>query len=163
MDCAFRRPADRCLVGIAFSSKQSDGRDNHAVEEVAALRRLLLNESRLQRMGRVVRAEPFERRYRSIDHSAEWDRTGTLSMVVDQDSASAALAWSTSVFRTVLTEVVAKNEEEGRLRISGNALFAAVDTNGNFTRPTQHGAISMQRKSATVTFSSAGPRASAGA
>src|SRR5215467_12133371 len=65
---------------------------DHAVDAVAALRRLLLDESALHRMRLLRRAEPFERHDLLLRRDLrQWRNAGTHCLAVDMHRAGAAL------------------------------------------------------------------------
>src|SRR2546422_10234615 len=74
---------------------------DHAVDAVATLRRLRLDERGLDRMGLCDRAEPLERRHRSAGDRLDRRHARADRLAVDDDRARAALGQAAAELRAV--------------------------------------------------------------
>src|SRR5207237_9690693 len=93
------------------------GRRGHddAVDAVATLHRLLLEERLLERMGLLDRAESLERRDGTADRCRHWGDAGADSVAVQVDGAGAALREAATEARAVQLQLVAQHIKERRV------------------------------------------------
>src|SRR5262249_14985017 len=86
------RLVERRYARILVLREQRDGPDDHAVEAIAALRRLFVDEGLLHRRWLVGTAEALERHDLSRSDRREFDLAGKHRFAVQQHHAGAALA-----------------------------------------------------------------------
>ena len=110
---------------------------DHAARAVAALRGLLGDEGRLQRIRFVRAAEAFYRRHPPARDSADRDHAGARRPIVDEDRAAAALPEPASQLRAGEPERTAKRVEQWLAGVpGGQRSWASVDAKrvgGHFT------------------------------
>src|SRR5260370_27505752 len=94
-----------------FIEERFRGHD-HAVHAVTALRGLLFDEGRLQRVRMLERAQAFERGDAAVLRAADGNAAGAHSVSVHDDGARAALAESAPESGAVQFEVIAQDIEE---------------------------------------------------
>src|SRR5262245_44207924 len=97
--------------------KQIGGHHDHAVDAVAALRGLLVDEGLLQRMQLVEGAEPLDCYNLLFPNILNRRHTGARWLSVKQHGAGATLPKATSKLRTVKSEIVAKHIKQRRVRL----------------------------------------------
>ena len=90
-EIAGQRLAHVGLGRLRLAVEQFLGRHDHAVDAVAALRGLLVDEGLLQRMRLVDRAEPFDGGDLGVAERADRGDAGAHRLAVDQHRAGAAL------------------------------------------------------------------------
>jgi hypothetical protein len=117
---------DICLCSIGLAAEKSCHRDNHAVQAIATLRGLFLDESILDEMQAVNCSKAFEGQDLSSLDSARFYRARTHRTTVDKHGARAALAKSASVFGTVEPEIVAEDEQERGIRRKLQDVFGPI-------------------------------------
>src|SRR5262249_53780939 len=93
------------LRGPAILLQKGAGRHDHAHGAVPALRRLLRDERRLNRIRPLGRAEPLDRDDRAADGAAHRYRARADGLAVEMDGARAALAEPASELRPGQPEV----------------------------------------------------------
>jgi hypothetical protein len=121
-----KRLSDFGSVRVRVSVKQRLCGHDHSVDTVAALRRLLGDESLLQWMQLVDGTEPFERDHRGIAHARQWQHAGTDRLGADDRGARAALRKAAPEFRSVEAEIVAQNVKQRRLAVGRDGVFGGV-------------------------------------
>ena len=87
-----KRQPDLGLGGLFFAVEQRLGQHDHSGDTVAALRRLLSDESSLKRVRLLDGADAFERRDLRLHERADWRDAGPHWGAVDEHRAGAALA-----------------------------------------------------------------------
>src|ERR1700758_2736377 len=107
--------ADLLLRGVRGVAQQRRRSHDPAVEAIAALRHLLGDESCLQRMRLVRRAEPGEGRKLGPGRRRYRQRAGPRRRTVDMDGARPALREPTAEMRIVEAELIAQHVEERRI------------------------------------------------
>src|SRR3954449_5183349 len=112
--------------GPRVDRKQRLGGHDHAVEAVAALRGLLVDESLLHHIRLVAGAEPLERHDVAAAAAADRNDAGARRRAIDQDSAGAAFTEAATVFRTVEREIVAQHVEQRRVSRRSDLVDPAV-------------------------------------
>src|SRR5215470_14005552 len=112
----------RSGVGV----EQRFGGHDHAVDAIAALKRLFIDESFLQRMKLLCRSESFQSRHRAIANGLNFGHAGTDGFTVHDDRTSAALSEAATEFRPVQLEIVAQNVKQRSVGIDFDDLFFAV-------------------------------------
>src|SRR4029453_4126499 len=114
-------------------------RHDHAIDAVAALRRLLLDEGTLQRMRFVERADAFYRRYLLFRGRADWGDGGTPPLPVDEHGAGTALCEPAAELRAIELEIVAKHIEQRRVRSRRNRTAHPIyfEADGHAWSPTR--------------------------
>src|SRR5262249_47439489 len=100
-EIARERLLDFGVGGLGIRVEQRLGADDEAVDAVAALERLLLDERLLQGMRIFRRAEAFERRDRAAADVLHLQRAGAHRLAVDEDGARAALREAAAELRPV--------------------------------------------------------------
>src|SRR5688572_19441324 len=114
----------RALVG----REQRGGFHDHAVDAVAALHRLLLDEGLLQRVRPLRGAQPFERDDLLAGGRGHGEATGAHGFSVHVHRTSAALREAAAKARAVEIEIVAQRVEQRHLRIvDAQVVRLAVD------------------------------------
>jgi len=108
---------DLAVAGLGIFIEQRFGSHNHAVDAVAALHRLLVDEGLLDFVHLLSRAQAFEGSDRAILGGAHLGHAGTDGVTVHDDGASAALRHTAAVFGSVELEIVAQDVEQRRFRI----------------------------------------------
>jgi len=111
---------------LRVDREQRLGGHDHAVEAVAALRGLLVDESLLHHVRLVACAEAFERHDVAPGATADRNDAGAGGHAIDQDSAGAAFTQAATVFRAVESEVVAQHIEQRRLALCRDVVDPAV-------------------------------------
>jgi len=124
---ASERRAHVLLARSRVAVEQLFRRHNHAVDAVAALGGLLVDEGLLQRVQFAWRAEAFDRRDLASRYRADRRDAGTDRLAIDQHRASAALRQAAAEFGAVELEVVAQHVEQRRVRLSGNRTAHPID------------------------------------
>src|SRR5262245_28673443 len=116
-------------VGRARRPRIEEGRrlHHHAVDAVAALRRLLVDERPLHRRGLPGCSQALQRDHLARAHPGDGERAGPHRFAVDQHGARAALGQPTAVLRTVQGEVVAEDVEERGVRLDIHLVGLPVD------------------------------------
>ena len=107
--------------------QQRLGRDDHAVEAIAALRGLLVDEGLLHGIGVLARAEAFERHNVAAGAALDRDHAGARRDAVDQHGAGAAFAEPAAIFRSVQFEIVAQHIKQGGVGRGVDVMGFAVD------------------------------------
>src|SRR5262249_33812048 len=102
-------------------------RHDHAIDAVAALRRLLRDESLLEGMRLIERAHSFDRGDLTRCHRADRGDAGTHGLAIDEHGTGAALRQPAAEFRAVELEIVAKHVEQRRVRLGGNRAAHPID------------------------------------
>ncbi len=117
-------------LGFLFLARNAADFHDHAVDAVAALRGLLVDEGFLHRMQFLRRAEAFQRHHLLLRvHGRQRRDAGADRGAVDMDSAGAALAKPAAEARAVKLKVVAQHIEQRHLRV----VVADRDTRLPFT------------------------------
>src|SRR5207245_2192976 len=110
-EVARERRADLTLSRARRLLQQRRRGHDHAVDAVAALDRLFLDEGLLERMGFLDRAESLERRDGTADRSRHRGDAGADGVTVQVDGAGAALREAATEARAVELELVAQDVE----------------------------------------------------
>jgi hypothetical protein len=110
------RLSDIRLCSIGLVGEKSGHSDDHAVQAIATLRGLFLDESILDKVQVVNCSKAFEGHDLSSLDSACFDSARTHRTTVDKDRTRAALTKSTSVFGAVEPKIVAEDEQERGIR-----------------------------------------------
>src|SRR5262245_10843896 len=114
-------------VRLRIAVEQLLGGHDHAIGTVAALRRLLLDERRLQWMRVRDRAETFAGGDLARRDRADRGDAGARGLAVDQHGAGAALRQSAAELGAVELEIVAQHVEQRRVGLGRNRAAHAVD------------------------------------
>src|SRR5262245_46712964 len=114
------------LGGMRVDRKQRLGAHDHAVEAVAALRGLFLDEGLLHRIRPLARAETFQRHDVAPGAAFDRDHAGTRGDAVDQHGAGAAFAEPAAIFRSVEFEIVAQHVEQSGVWRGVDVVIPAV-------------------------------------
>ncbi len=126
-----QRRADLGVGRARPGVEQRDRRDDHAVQAVAALRRLRVDERLLDAMQRaaatLVRGQAFERGHGASVDAVRGDHARARDPAVDEHGARAALAEAAAVLRAVERKVVAQHVQQRRARRRVEPHRAAVD------------------------------------
>jgi hypothetical protein len=129
--------AGECFLDIGFARLAVGGEEgrrlhDHAVDAVAALHRLLLDECPLQRVQVFLRAQPFERHNLVVvAERGQWRHTGAHRPAVHMDRAGAALRQTAAEARPVQSEIVAQHIKQRHVRVVDAGRDAlAVDVQG---------------------------------
>jgi hypothetical protein len=120
---------DVLVARIAIAIQQGFGGHDHAVRAVAALGGLLVDESSLQRMRLLQRAQSLESGDRISPDVSERDgaRPGELS--ADQRGTSTALAEAAAEFGAVQSEIVPQHVEQRSIVGGVDHMALAIDVN----------------------------------
>ena len=108
------RPPDVGIARVRVLVEQHLCGHEDAVHAVAALRGLLLDERRLQRMWSVDRAEAVERQHVLVPDGRDRHRAGPHGVAVDNHGTGTALGEAATEARAVLVQVVAEDVEQRR-------------------------------------------------
>src|SRR6185369_7619706 len=103
------------------------GLHDHAVDAVAALRRLLLDERLLHQRGLLRRPQPLQRDHLPRAQLRDRQHARAYGLAVDQHGAGAALRQAAPELRAVQSEVVAQDVEERRVGFDIDLVGLAVD------------------------------------
>src|SRR5216110_522739 len=106
---------DLALARAGIAVEQRLGGHDHAVAAVAALAGLLLDESALQRVELLDRAQSLERGDGSLRRGRDGHRAGAHGFAVDQHGAGPALGETATELRAVQLQVVAQDVQERRV------------------------------------------------
>ncbi len=106
---------DLRIGGFGSFIEQCLGRHDHAVDAVAALRGLLIDEGLLNLVQFLGRAQTFQRGDRLILDCADRRDTGANGVAVHNHRASAALRHAAAELRAVEFQVVAQDIEQGNI------------------------------------------------
>jgi len=120
-------PIARSWVG----SQQCHSGHDHAVQAIAALGCLRIDECLLHRVRLPLNGEALERCDRSSVEFNCRDHTSPRGPVIDQNGTGAALAQSAAVARTVEVKVIAQNLQQLRCAGQCQGVFLPVDGQGN--------------------------------
>src|SRR6478609_5434105 len=104
------------------------GRHDHAVDAVAALRCLRIDERLLNPVRPPGGPEPFERRHRLATDGGQWGDARAHGLTVDDHGARPALAETAAEARASEAEVVAQDVEQRRVRFGFHRPVMAVDS-----------------------------------
>ena len=124
---AGKRGANLVIGGVANAIQQALGRDDHAGRAKAALSRLLLQESLLQRMQRVSRSQAFDGRDLQAGDMTDRQLAAGDVNAIDQHFTGAAALCAAAVFCAFQAQVVAQRIEQRRLRADIELARFAVD------------------------------------
>ena len=124
---AFAQIAGECLLDLLFSRsfgrRKERGRlHDHAVDAVAALRGLFINERLLQWVRLIRSTEAFERDDFGAGHGGNRHHATTQCFAVVVDRARATLCESASEMKPVQTELVAQRVQQRHVRVVGMQL-----------------------------------------
>src|SRR5713226_8474618 len=116
-EIACQRPLDLVLARPLVPVEQGLGMQDHAVDAIAALHRLILDERFLQgiRIGRG--AEALERSDSAFSRVADRKRARTYRLAVDMHGAGTALAKAAAEARAMQSEIVAQGVQKRHLRV----------------------------------------------
>src|SRR5438874_6230692 len=119
--------ASKCQLDLGFARllfavEQRFGHHDHAGDAVAALYRLLLDESGLQRVRLLDGTDTFERRYLRLPKRADWQDAGTHRGAVDEHRAGAALAKPAAELGAIEAKIIAQHVEQRRIRFGRHAV-----------------------------------------
>ena len=117
---------DLGLARLLVAVEQRFGQHDHAGDAVAALRRLLLNESGLQRVRPLDGAEAFERGDLQLPERADCRDAGAHRGAVDEHHAGAALAKPAAELGGIEAKIIAQHIEQRRVRLGQHAVHRAV-------------------------------------
>ena len=125
-----RFPANASLiwpsVGLGFLSSSAFVRHDHAVDAVAALHRLLVDEGLLDFVHFLGRAQTFEGGDRFILRGADGSDAGANGVAVHDDSASSALRQAAAELGAVQLEIITQSVEQGHFRLCFDGLILTV-------------------------------------
>src|SRR5262245_60828566 len=107
-EIAAERLLDLAITRVRGALEERLARHDHAVDAVAALGGLLLDERLLERMGLGRRAEALERRDPVSGRLGERHRARADGLAVHEDGARAALPEAAAELRAVEGEIVAE-------------------------------------------------------
>src|SRR5262245_21699809 len=110
--------------GLRVLIEKRLGGENHAVQTVAALRGLLLDERFLNRMWLFRTAEPFERDNLGAVHGADRRAAAAHGAAVHDRSTRTALSETAAEFRSFQRQIVAEDVQQrgGRVDVHGVGL-----------------------------------------
>lgn len=112
--------------GMRILVQQGFCRQHPAVEAVAALKSLLVDEGLLDRMRVFRRAEPFEGDDFFSSRSRNWQEAGTHRAVIHEHGAGAALSQAATESGIIQGEIVSKDVEKGAIGIRIDRVRLAV-------------------------------------
>lgn len=112
--------------GMRILVQQGFRRQHPAVEAVAALKSLFVDEGFLDRMRVLGRAEPFKGDDFFSGRSRDWQEARAHRAVIDEDGAGAALSQAASEARVIQGEIVSKDVKKGAVSIHIHAMRLAV-------------------------------------
>src|SRR5260370_14986997 len=126
-EVVLERLADVALGGAGWPAREEGGGlHHHAVDAVAALSRLLLDEGLLDGMGLLRGPQAFEGHHLALD-LRDGRHTGSERLAVDQDRAGSALREPAAELGTVQAEVVAQDVEQRGVGLDIELVGLAVD------------------------------------
>src|SRR5882672_1559196 len=117
---------DLGLARLLVAVEQRLGQHDHAGDAVAALRRLLLNESGLQRVRSLDGAEAFERGDLRLPERADWRDAGAHRGAVDEYDARPALAKPAAELGGIEAKIITQHVEQRRVRLGRHAVHRTV-------------------------------------
>src|SRR5450631_2551490 len=126
------RILDFGFARFIFVAQESGGGHDPAVDTVAALQRLLLDVSRLQRMRLFRRAEAGQRHDLAIAHRGQRRDAGADRLPVEMYGAGAALRQPAAELRIVEADVVAQGVKQRHVGVSIDRMGLAVDVEAEF-------------------------------
>src|SRR4030088_2472717 len=112
--------------GMRRAVEDGFGAHDHAVDAVAALRRLLGDEGLLQRMRPVHAAEAFDRHDLGLADIPDRYDAGAYRLPGDQDPAGPARRQPAAEYRAVERKIIAQHVEQRRVRLGRNVAHRAV-------------------------------------
>ena len=98
--------------GMRVATQQSHRHHQHAIQTIAALRGLGINESLLHRMGLLRIAQTLQCGDVSVLHFQRRYNASTSGATVDQHGASTALAQAATEFGAVEPQVIAQHMQQ---------------------------------------------------
>src|SRR5258708_1405856 len=125
-EIAAQSESDLGLARVRVTVKNRFGHRDHAGNAVAALRRLLLDESGLQRVGLLKRPKTFERDDLGLRKRTDRHGAGARRSAVDEHRAGAALTEPAAEFGSVELKIVAQHVEQRRVQVGCHAVHCAV-------------------------------------
>src|ERR1700722_10009044 len=102
--------------GFRYALQKRRGLHDHAVNAVATLHRLLIDEGLLQGMQPLRRTQPFKRRDIALD-PADWINARANRAAVQMHGAGPALAQSATKARPVQLQIISEEVEQRHRRI----------------------------------------------
>src|SRR5437763_669547 len=128
------------VARVLLAPEERDGRDDDAVDAIAALDRLLVDERLLDRMqsSGVGPADPFDGRDVVTGCRPQRRIARRHGIPVEENVARATLAGAAAESRSLELQVVAKNIKKRRVRLGLDLVVAAVNTE---LERLSHGAI----------------------
>src|SRR6185437_6592640 len=115
------------VAGLRIALQQGRRRHDHAVDAIAALRRLLVDEGLLDGMRLVDGAETLDGGDLLARRQGDREGAGAHRLAVDDHRAGAALSETAAEFCAVQLEVVAQHIEEGGIFLRVHPVPGAVD------------------------------------
>src|SRR4051794_35621747 len=122
-----KRGAHFVLQRVRVALEQIGRGHDHAVDAIAALRRLLFDEGGLQRMRILDRAETLNGRDLGLAEPPDRRHAGSRGDAVDQYRAGAALREPAAELGAVKLEIVAQNVKQRSVRLGIDRAGTAVD------------------------------------
>src|SRR5262245_63002862 len=119
--------------GLRVLIEKRLGGEHHAVQTVAALRGLLLDERFLNRMWLLRTAEPFERDNLSAVHGVDWRAATAHGAAVHDRSTRTALSETAAELRPLEGQIVAEDVEQRGGRVDVHRVGLPVHFQGENT------------------------------
>ena len=123
----FQCGADFRFVGMRRAVEQCGGGDDHAVQAIAALGGLHLDEGALHRVRVCLAAEPFQRDDRPALDGLHADGAGAHRTATHQYGTGAAFAETAAEFRAIEAKIVAQDIDQRRLRANVENVDFSID------------------------------------
>eukprot|EP01132_Coremiostelium_polycephalum_P020033 gene20034-23819_t len=115
------------FAGVGIAVEQGLGGHDHAVEAVAALGGLFIDEGLLHRVRGLAGAEAFEGDDVAAHGTRQGEDAGTCSHAVDDHRAGAALPQAAAVFGAVELQVIAQDQQQRGVGHCADFAGVAVD------------------------------------
>ena len=125
-EIARQRFSDLAVRRFGIFIQQGFARHDHAVDAVAALRRLFIDEGLLNLVHFLGRAQAFQRGDRFILHSAHRGDTGADGVALHDDRTGAALSEPAAKLGAVQPEIVTQGVEQRHIGLGVHRLIFAI-------------------------------------
>src|SRR6266536_1903798 len=122
---------DLAVGRLGVLVEQSLGAHDHAVDTVAALHGLFIDEGLLELVHLFGGAQTFEGGDRAVLSGADLGHAGTDGIAVHDDGAGAALRHAATILRSVELEIVAQNVKQRGFRVRIDDLTLAIHLEWN--------------------------------
>ena len=126
-EIALERAPDIGFTGVRSLLQQAYAGEDHAGRAVAALHGVGLDEGLLQGMEAAVLRQTFDGGYLFSFDLGDARYAGAHGRAIDEDGASAAMAFATAVFGAGEPEFVAEDPEQEAVRVELDPVMLLID------------------------------------